>query len=255
MSRIWVLACNTFKEVIRDRVLFILVLFALLLMGVSFALGQLSHEEVYRLSVSLGLASIQICFSGLVIFLGCSLFAREIEKKTIYTLLVRPIRRWQYLLAKYLGLQFVLLLLLAGFLVSFLMVQMFLGLEVQPSLLTPFIGFLFEGMVILSMTFFFSSFATPFVAIGCSLSCFLVGHWIPNLISLIEKSKNLSFQRVGELIVFLFPNLEAFNWRFVGIERQTIDFQVALWGGFQALLWVLFFLLLTQAVFSQRDFE
>jgi len=255
MSRIWVLAANTFKEVIRDRVLFILILFAILLMSLSFAIGQLSHEEVYRLSVSLGLASIQMCFSGLVVFLGCSLFAREIDQRTIYTLLVRPIKRWQYLVGKFLGLQGVLVLLLLGFLSSFLVVQVFLGLDVSWQLIVPFFGFFLEGAVLLSITFFFSSFASPFVAIGCSICCFLVGHWIPNLVGLIEKSKNVLFQWVGEAIVFLFPNLENYNWRFVGIERQSIEAQVYINSSLQALIWIGFFLLVTHIIFSNRDFE
>jgi len=205
--------------------------------------------------VSLGLASIQICFSALVIFLGCSLFAREIDQKTIYTLLVRPIKRWQYLVGKFLGLQGVLGLLLLGFLASFLVVQVFLGLEVSFALLVPFLGFFLEGAVLLSITFFFSSFASPFVAIGCSICCFLVGHWIPNLVGLIAKSKNQSFIWIGDAIVFVFPNLENFNWRFVGIERQSLAMESLLSGSLQAILWGAFFLILTHLIFTDRDFE
>ena len=255
MNPILIVAHNTFKEVIRDRILYVLLLFAVLLMGLSFAIGQLSHEEIFRLSVSLGLASIHICFVGLTIFIGSSLFFREIHSRTIYTLLVRPIHRWQYLLGKFCGLTGVLSVLLLGFMVSFVAIQLFLGLPFHMSLLVPFGGFFLEGLVLLSATFFFSTFCSPFIAVGCAVSCFLVGHWIQNLEILIEKSHSLAFRIVGTGIMYSFPDLGALNWREQGIAQALLSPVDLRYGVLVAFSWTLLLILLSHMIFRNRNFE
>jgi len=255
MKPIWIVAKNTFKEVIRDRVLYILIIFALLLMGLSFAIGHLSHEEIFRLSVSLGLASIHLCYAGLTIFIGSSLFLREIESRTIYTLLVRPIHRWQYLLGKYLGLSCVLLVLLFGFMFCFLATQTLLGLPFHATLLIPFLGFFLEGCVLLAMTFFFSSFCSSFVAVGCAVGGFLVGHWISNLEILLERSHSVAFGIVATAIKYSFPDLGAINWKDYAIAKASLTPLDLAYGLSLSLAWCLFFFLVSNMIFRSKNFE
>jgi len=255
MKPIWIVAKNTFKEVIRDRVLYILIIFALLLMGLSFAIGHLSFDEIFRLSVSLGLASIHICYAGLTIFIGSSLFFREIENRTIYTLLVRPIHRGQYLLGKYLGLISVLFVLLLGFMVCFLGTQVLLGLPFHVSLLTPFLGFFLEGCVLLAMTFFFASFCSPFVAVGCAVGGFLVGHWVSNLEVLMERSHSVAFRFVATTIKYSFPDLGAVNWKDYAVAKASLTNIDLTYGLSLCLAWCLFFFLVSNIIFRNKNFE
>jgi len=205
--------------------------------------------------VGLGLSSIHLCFCGLTIFLGCSLFYREIEQKTIYTLLVRPLHRWQYLFAKYLGLFAVLSVLLLGFMVSFLTVQMFLGLDFHLSLMVPFLGFLMESAILLALTFFLSSFCTPYVAISCSIAGFVVGHWIQNLVELVAKAKSDLFYTVGKGIIYTFPNLEALNWRAYGVARELLHAIDLSYGLLLTVSWTFFLLLCSVLIFKNKNFE
>src|ERR1044071_5461067 len=114
MRPIWILAVNTFREVIRDRILYALIVFAILLIGLSLALGQLSFAEQARISANFGMSAIHLCAVALAIFVGSNLVYKEIEKKTIMTILVRPISRLQFIFGKALGLTMVIVTMILG---------------------------------------------------------------------------------------------------------------------------------------------
>src|SRR5438093_8224074 len=95
---------NTFRENIRDKILYNLILFALLMILSSVALGQLTLGQEYKVIVDLGLSSISIFGTLIAIFIGIGLVYKELEKRSIYALLAKPVRRWEFILGKYLGL-------------------------------------------------------------------------------------------------------------------------------------------------------
>ncbi len=254
-SPTYVVAKNTFIEMIRDRVLYFVVIFSILFMALCFALGQLSYKEIFRLSVSLGLGGIHLCFAGLTIFLGCSVFFREIEKRTIYTLLARPITRTQYLFGKYLGLLAILLTLLFGFLVCFTGIQLLLGLSIEMTSYYAFVGFFFESAILLAVTFGFSTFAKPFLSISGSLAFFLIGHWVSNFDSLLEANHSVSFLIAARTLQRVFPDLEMLNWRQFAIAKSHVPFYELGYSIGMATLWASFFFLGALLLFRRKDFE
>ncbi len=252
---ILVVAKNTHLEMIRDRVLYFVVVFTILFMGLSFALGQLSYNEIFRLSVSLGLAGIHLCYAGLTIFLGCSVFNREIEHKTIYTLLIRPITRSEYLVGKYLGLVSLLLTMLLGFLICFTLIELLLGMPILLTSYYSFLGFFLESMILLAVTFFFSSFAKPFLSITGSLAFWLIGHWVYNLEAFIEKSDSVAFKTMGRFIQRAFPDLEMLNWRAVAIAKEHVMTLELVSAIVMALLWASFFFMISLLIFRGKDLD
>jgi ABC-type transport system involved in multi-copper enzyme maturation permease subunit len=104
MSSIVAIAFNTFKEAVRNRVLYVILFFSLIMIGASGAISQLSITEHGRIIKNLGFASINLFGVAIAIFVGVSLVYNELEKRTIYTIVSKPIARWQFLLGKYLGL-------------------------------------------------------------------------------------------------------------------------------------------------------
>jgi ABC-type transport system involved in multi-copper enzyme maturation permease subunit len=251
----FIVAKNTYIEMLRDRVLYFVIIFSLLFMGLCFALGQLSYSEIFRLSVSLGLGGIHLCFMGLTIFLGSSVFYREIEHKTIYTLLVRPITRGQYLFGKYLGLVSILFTMLLGFMFFFTFIEMMLGVPLLLTTYQPYIGIFFESCILLAVTFFFSCFSKPFLTVTCSLSFFLIGHWIGNLNLLVAKSKSDTFKSVGTIIANIFPDLEMLNWRDFAIAQAQVPGLEMGYGVVEASLWSSLFFLFALIIFRNKDFE
>ncbi len=251
----YVVAKNTYIEMIRDRVLYFVVIFSILFMALCFALGQLSYKEIFRLSVSLGLGGIHFCFAGLTIFLGCSVFFREIEKKTIYTLLARPITRGQYLVGKYLGLLGILITLLFGFLVCFTLIQVLLGLDIEGTSYYAFVGFFFESAILLAVTFLFSTFAKPFLSITGSLAFFLIGHWIGSFEGILQSNHSKVFYIAAAVLERIFPDLEHLNWRQFAIAKTHVPFTELGYAVGSASLWAAFFFLGALIIFGRKDFE
>jgi Cu-processing system permease protein len=103
MGRIWAVAINTFREAVRDKVLYGVLGFACAVLLLSLALAELSLHQQRRVVLDIGIASISLFSVVIAIFLGSSLLYKEIEKKTLYVILPKPIRRWEFLLGKYLG--------------------------------------------------------------------------------------------------------------------------------------------------------
>ena len=252
---VFTVAQNTYMEMIRDRVLYFVLIFSILFMLLGFALGQLSYKEIFRLSISFGLSGIHICFMGLTIFLSCSVFFREIEKKTIYTLLARPITRGQYLLGKYLGLFGVLGTLLVGFMFGFTLIEFLLGIPILWTSYYAFIGFILESMILLSASFFFSSFSGPFLSISGSLVFFLIGHWVSSLEHLAQGQVSMAFRLFAQGIPRFFPDLEALNWRSFAIAKAHVSGLELISAMGLTCLWAIFFFMLAFLIFRKRDFE
>ncbi|MEM7496349.1 MAG: ABC transporter permease subunit, partial [Myxococcota bacterium] len=113
LERMWAIALNTFREAVRNRVLMVLALFAVGLMAFSLVLGELSMHEEVRVIKDLGLAGISIVGVIIALFLGVNLLSKELDRKTVYFVIPKPLHRWEFLLGKYIGLAVTLSLLVA----------------------------------------------------------------------------------------------------------------------------------------------
>ena len=103
IARIYAIALNTYREAVRDRVLFGVLVLAAGVLALTLALGELSLDQQMRVVTDMGLASISLFSVVVAIFLGSSLLYKEIERKTLYVILQKPIARFEFLLGKYFG--------------------------------------------------------------------------------------------------------------------------------------------------------
>ncbi len=249
-----IIAKNTFLEIIRDRVLYGIVVFAILLMGVSIVLGQLSFQEQARISLNFGFTGIHISAIALAIFVGSSLVYKEIEKQTILTLLARPITRSQFLVGKFLGLAEVIFVIMFGLALTLAVVALGIGVNLTSAFPVALIGIGMEALVILSISLFFGTFSRPIMTVVFTIGIFLIGHGLESLKFFAEKSESGAFRLFSELISYVAPNLELFNWRSHPVYEDMIaskDFLIAFAHCFG---WVVLLLFLTSVIFSRRDF-
>ncbi|MBI4475190.1 MAG: ABC transporter permease subunit [Acidobacteria bacterium] len=164
MIRILTIARNTFRENIRDKILYNLILFALLMILSSFVLGQLTlgHEE--RVIIDIGLSSISIFGTLIAIFIGIQLVYKELERRSIYALLSKPVERWEFILGKYLGLLITLFvnvgIMMAGLILT-LLYHGGIALEGYLGLLPAVCLTLFSLAVTTALALVFSTFSTP----------------------------------------------------------------------------------------------
>lgn len=255
MRHIFIIANNTFRELLRNRLLYTFVFFAVFILFLMVAVGQLSYTEQFRLTLSLGLACIHLSLIALTVFVGGSLVYRELERLTILTLLARPLSRTEFLLGKYLGFLQLMLIFTGGFFLIFYLNMLLMGFEAGfTDLLLVFIGIFLEIAVMLAATLFFSSFCASFLTVVFSLCLFVMGHWAAGTASIPENANNRQFLAFAKGARFLLPNLENFNWRSHPLEHNVTS-AFAGWAVLGAGLWIAVFLTAAALIFQRRDFE
>lgn len=254
MKAIWIIAKNTYREIIRDRILYSLIAFTFLIMGLSLALGQLSFAEQTRISIDFGFAAINLSTVILSIFVGSTLVSREIEKRTVLTLLARPITRSQFLIGKFIGLSLVILTVAAGFSLAMGGVLYGYGVAWSFDCTVALVGVFLEAEILLGLTMLFGVLSKPTMTVIFSIGFFLIGHWLDNMMFFAKKSESQIFKVFSYVCHHLLPNLERFNWR----SYATSDLSIASSIFWQSLLhagcWVVFLLTLTCFIFRRKDF-
>lgn len=253
MRAVWVLALNTYKEVIRDRILYGLILFAILLIGVSLALGQLSFAEQARISANFGLSAIHLTAVALAIFVGSTLVYKEIDKKTIMTILVRPISRLQFIMGKGLGLSLLILTIMGGLALILIAVFALLNMAVDVRLAWVLLGLLCESLILLGVTLVFSMFARPILVVCLSIGVFLIGHWQDSLAFFARKSPDGPIAIVHWLCRHFIPNLEKVNWKDLVLYDQPIEAMVKLQAAGYALAWYALCVAIATWIFRRKD--
>lgn len=250
---IYIIAKNTHREIIRDRILYGLLVFAVLLIGLSMALGQLTYAEQTRITIDFGFTAIHLSAAILSIFVGSTLVAREIDKKTILTLLARPITRAQFIIGKSLGL--VSVIVVATFLLALVLALILRTAEAQlnSTFLIGLYGILIEASLLLTCTIFFGSFATPMMAVSFSIGIFIIGHWLDSLKYFTEKSQSAAFKKLGEVVMAICPNLEKFNWRTLFVYNDPIPVADVIASTAYGFAWCTLLIILSTLILQRRD--
>lgn len=254
MKPILIIALNTYREIIRDRILYGIIVFGVLLIGLSLALGQLSFAERVRITTSFGLTAIQLSAVVLSIFLGSSLVAKEIEKKTIMTLLVRPVTRVQFLLGKSAGLLLVQLTVMTSLAAILALIYWSMGVELLPQHFLVLHGIFLEAIVLLAIALFFSIFSTPMMVVAFTVAFFLVGHWLDGVSYFVKKSDSEVLKLFGKFAPSTLPNLEVFNWQTAVVYSDPIPASMVGSASLYAGFWFLFLLAASVLIFRRKDF-
>lgn len=254
MNAVFVIAKNTFREIIRDRILYGLFIFAILLIGLSLVLGQLSFAEQVRISANFGFTAIHLSAVIVSIFIGSTLVTKEMDKKTVMTLLVRPISRLEFLLGKGVGLLAVILVVIS-FLAAILAL-VFLGLGVRMDLvfIAALHGIFLESIILLALAIFFSCFATPVMVVAFSVGLFLIGHWMNSLSFFINEKSSEGLRFFAKIIMAIIPNLETFNWRSHVIFDDAIPSAEFISANFYSVSWFVLLLTLSAFLIRRKDF-
>jgi len=214
IGRLWAIAFNTFREAVRDRVLYNLILFALLIVGASIVFGQVSIDINRIVLINLGLTAISLFGVVIAIFIGIGLVSKEMEKRTLYTVLAaRPVRRWEFILGKFLGLVLTLvvnaLLMSAGFFAAVLYVSRGLG-RGDLQLVTAIYFILLEFVLITALALLFSTFSTPVFSSLFAFAIFAIGTFAEDFRGIASMAQGLTHW-VMTGAAYLVPNFAALN--------------------------------------------
>ena len=212
-SRIGYIAFNTFREAVRDRVLYNLVAFALLLSGAAILVGEISIDIERLVVVNLGLTAVSLFGVVIAIFIGIGLVSKEIDKRTLYTVLSRPVRRWEFVVGKFFGLTGTLvvntfLMAIGVFLALLYVAHRFEVMDVWVLVALYFI--VLQFLIVCALALFFSSFSTPLMSAVFTFALFVIGCLAEDLRGFAKITQGAAGWIVTA-IAYLVPNFSALN--------------------------------------------
>ncbi len=252
--KIKAIALNTFREAIRDRVLYLLLFFALTSLLFSRLLALLTVGDRIKIVTDVGLASISLFGALMAILMGTGLVYKEIDKKTIYTLLSKPIHRHQFLLGKYFGLVLTLFVMLSLMTAIFFIIYFLHALKIEWSMLIALFYIFLELCLITAVALFFSCFSTPILSSIFSLAFYLIGHLSWGLEALFKKMTPGVGKVTAQILYTLLPDLENFNFKTEIVHHLPIPPQVLIYSTIYGISYTVFVLFLAILVFRKRDF-
>lgn len=210
MNAILAIAKNTFREAIRDRILYGFLFFAICLILFSLVLGQLSFNEEIRATVDIGLGGMSFFAVLMAIFLGITLLHKEMEKRTLYTILSRPISRASYLVGKFLGLVGTMVVQIMLMFVVWVIVLKVQGGELTSGMVAAVFLSVCETILMVSMALFFTSFSSPFLSGLFCLGVFVVGRNADLITQLAERKSVAWMAPLLDVVSMVVPNLYLF---------------------------------------------
>jgi ABC-type transport system involved in multi-copper enzyme maturation permease subunit len=239
IARIFNIASNTFREAVRDRVLYNLIAFALLLSGAAILVGQISIDIERLVVINLGLTAVSVFGVVIAIFIGIGLVAKEIEKRTLYTMLSRPVRRWEFIVGKFFGLAGTLMVNTFFMAIGVFGALLYVSHHFQSGdawVLVALYFIVLQFVIVTALALLFSSFSSPLLAAVFAFSLFLIGSFAEDLRSFANLTQGvLRWLAVGA--AYLVPNFSALNVISSVAHAQRVSGQLVLYNTIYAAIY------------------
>lgn len=255
MRAIGIIALNTVRETLRDKILYNLLFFALSLIGGSVLLGELTIMEHHKIVTDMGLAAINGVGVVLGMFVGIGLVSKEIERRTIYTIMARPITRTQFILGKYAGL---IITLIANMLVMLGVYVLTLWASEAPvslALLQAVQLMVVEVLVVTALALFFSTFTSATLSAILTVGVFIIGHLTTDLKGIAEKSKDGIVKDLMTGLYYMCPNLEVLNIKGQAAIGRLVPMSYQLLTSAYGLLYAALLIAVACLIFERREFR
>ena len=256
--RITAIARNAFREAVRDRVLYNLVLFVLLLTAASIFIGELSGGQERKIIVDLGLSAMLLFGMFIAIFVGVGLVYKEIERRTIYAVFSKPVGRGEFLVGKYLGLCLTLLVnvLVMGVGVSLALVYVSRGWDPLIPTIWPAVLLIYmELMLLTAIALLFSSFSSPALSALLTFLVFVIGHFSADLKTIAVALGSTVARWLFTGLYYLLPNLANYSFITPAAHGRAPSLGMVLATGLYAGVYITVVLAAATLIFSRRNFK
>ena len=212
-SRIACIASNTFREAVRDRVLYNLIAFAVLLSGAAILVGQISIDIEKLVVINLGLTAVSLFGIMIAIFIGIGLVSKEIEKRTLYTVLSRPVQRWEFIVGKFFGLAGTLVVNTVFMAIGVFGALLYVAHKFEKPdawVLVALYFIILQFLMICSLALLFSSFSSPLLSAVFAFSLFVIGTFSEDLRGFASISTGVT-KWLTTAAAYVVPNFSALN--------------------------------------------
>ncbi len=256
--RVATIALHTFKESVRERVLYNLVVFAFLLIAAAILFGIISVGVKEIILINLGLAAISVFGLLIAIFIGIGLVSKEIERRTIYNILSKPVTRSEFILGKYLGLLLTLVvntaIMTAGFYLALFYEKRTLALS-DLHVLGAVYFILLQLAIVVGIALFFSSISTPILSAVFTFCFYVIGNFLGDIRWFGREAQNPFLERATALLYYLLPNFSDFNVLTRVSHGEKIPGYLIVGNTCYALLYITILVSAAILAFEEREFK
>jgi ABC-type transport system involved in multi-copper enzyme maturation permease subunit len=263
----WI-AINGFRESVRDKVLYGLVAFAILLMGTSYILGQLTAGQDLKIMKDLGLSSIAIFGLFMAVFIGIGLVSKEVERRSIYGLLAKPVSRQEIVLGKFAGLVLTLTVNVAIMTIALYLVLAYVGwgeneftrgrprgARTRSRADEAVVLILVQLMMVTAIALFFSTFLTPILSAGLTLGIYIAGYFSQDLRNFDQVVNSKAVQILARGLYYVLPNLAPFDVTSQVVHGLPISARYMAVTMAYGVVYIAILLIAGATIFSRRDFK
>jgi ABC-type transport system involved in multi-copper enzyme maturation permease subunit len=243
---------------VRDRVLYNLILFVLLLVGASIFISDLTIAVESKFVATLGLSAMLVFGALIAIFIGVGLVYKEMDKRTIYNLLSKPVHRYELIVGKYLGLCLTLLVNSLVMIVATELALLFVNGRFVPLNATVLAaGYLvyLELALVVAVALMFSSFSTPMLSALFSFAIYVIGNFSRDLLQMAVIMQSRSSRAVLKFVYYLLPNLSNFSFITEASHERMLPLGTAAWATLYAIVYISILLAITVLIFQKRNFK
>ena len=268
MRMIGFVAVNVFRESVRDKVLYSLVGFATLLIAVSYLIGQLTAGQDVKIIKDLGLAAIATFGLLIAVFIGIGLVWKEVERRSVYGLLSKPIRRHEFILGKYAGLALTLFVNLAMMTVAFYLVLAYLNTQfpeevravwpaaaTDPRMLLAITLIFVELLLVTAIALFFSTFSSPFLSAALTFGLWVAGHFNADLKNFESVVDTRSAAYLTRALYYVLPNFAAFDIKTQVVYALPVPGSYVATTAAYGIVYIALLLAGAVVIFERRDFK
>ncbi len=255
IRRTAVIAINVFREVIRDRALYLIIFFALAMAVATRLLPEISATMENKILLDVGLAAMGLLGLVIAVFVGTGLVNKEIEKRTVLVLIAKPISRLEFIVGKYLGLSAVLAVLVAA------MTGIYMGILTFSHVPFPAVSIaisslylFFQLSLVTAIAITFGVFTSSLLATLLTFAVYLVGNFSRDLVSLGILSKNPAVETVTRNLYYVLPDLARFDLKNQAVYGQIPGWDTLSLNAGYGLLYAVVLLVIATLVFSVREF-
>jgi ABC-type transport system involved in multi-copper enzyme maturation permease subunit len=263
-----VVAINVFRESVRDRVPYNLVVFAILLIASSYLIGQLTAGQDVKIIKDLGLAATSVFGLFISIFIGIGLVSKEVERRSIYALLSKPVSRAQFVAGKYAGLVLTLAVNVSVMTLALYVILAYMvwtepptiraGWDapgMDPALLKAVFLIFIELMLVTAIALFFSTFSTPILSAALTFGLYVAGHFNADLKNFEKVVSSKAAARLARGVYHVLPDLSAFDVKTEVVHGLPVTLGYLATTAAYGLAYVAALLLVSTFIFSRRDFK
>ncbi len=261
-------AVNVFRESVRDRVLYNLVGFAVMLIATSFLLGQLTAGQDVKIIKDLGLAAIATFGLMIAVFIGVGLVWKEVERKSIYSLLSKPIQRHEFVIGKYAGLALTLFVNVLVMTLAFYAVLAYLHTQfppnvraawaapaTDPGMLRAIVLIFMELLLVTAIALFFSTFSSPFLSAALTFGLWVIGHFNADLRNFEAVLESQAAGALARAFYYVLPNFAAFDVKAQVVHALPVPGMYVATTAAYAAVYIALLLTGAVVVFRRRDFK